>query len=110
MKDLRIGESLWEEWDGEYYEKSAPYHQVYFTIEHVDVNNEVVRKALVYAMQRDGVAISLAEGFRLIENCRESHLFSGVLDGESFAVCSSDGKTKYGDLLEEVKETTFIEF
>lgn len=110
MKDPRLGEALWEEWEGEYYERQHPSSTVYFTIEHVDVDNEVVRKALAYALQRDGVAISLGNGFKMLEDSLVFHLYTGELDGECLATCSPEGVSKYGDKLENIQETTFVEF
>lgn len=110
MKDPRLGEALWEEWEGEYYQKQSPSNNVYYTIEHIDITNEVIRKALAYALQRDGVAASLAEGFRFLEESTSSHVYIGQLDDEYLVICSPDGVTKYGDKVENIKQATFIEF
>ena len=59
MKDVRIGEHLWSEWDGEGYQNLLECGVVYYTLEHIDLENELVRRGLASALQRDGVAYSL---------------------------------------------------
>lgn len=67
MKDSRIGESLWYLWDGVGYDEQLINSIVYYTEEHVDVDHEVVRKALASAIQREGIVYSLSQGFQAID-------------------------------------------
>ena len=43
MKDSRIGETLWSEWSGNDYAKNFPDSVVFYTDEHVDTDNEIVK-------------------------------------------------------------------
>jgi hypothetical protein len=45
MKDNRAGESLWDEWYGEGYNADLEDVLVYYTFDHVDINNDVVKRA-----------------------------------------------------------------
>ena len=75
-----------------------------------DTTNEVVRRALASALQRDGLVHSLGDGFRLLENCVVDYMHCGYLEGElQYIVCSSEGETRYGDFVEKPLEITLIE-
>jgi hypothetical protein len=106
VKDLRIGEHLWEEWDGLGFKIPT-----YFTFEHVDMDNEIVRRALASSLQRDGICHSLADGFKSIETSETTHGWVGNLEGEEeeMAICDEDGETPYGDFVDNIKEVTWIE-
>lgn len=110
MKDLRIGESLWSIWDGEGYTPGLSASVVYFTEDHVDVDEDVIKRALASSIQRDGLAYSLSQGFRMIEGGIVSHGWVGTLDGESTPeVCDPEGETYSGEILDTVTEVTFVE-
>ena len=112
MKNDRPGEALWDEWEGLNYENVLLNGTVYYTFDHVDMENDLVRRALASALQRDGVAYSLSNGFWIIDLARFTYGWSGSLekDSEDLLVCDENGETFYGDLLENVKETTWVEF
>lgn len=106
----RVGEQLWSEWDGELYESSSEEPIVYYTYDHIDVDTEIVKRALASAIQRDGVADSLGDAFKMIENAMISHGYAGyLLDSLSPVVCDVDGETFYGDIAETYREVTFVE-
>lgn len=110
MKDKRPGEELWLEWDGEGYFSTKDNSIFYYTFGIVDMDNEIVRRALASALQRDGVVVSLGEGFKVLEKSVTNYTYCGLLDEElSYIVCSQNGETKYGDFVEKPMETTFIE-
>jgi len=110
MKDSRIGESLWLEWTGDGFEQTDP-SVVYFTETHVDLENDVVKRALASALQRDGIAITLGEGYRTAELVELTYLYAGYIDGATdLAVCDKDGMTYDGDLTDEILEITLAEF
>jgi|LauGreDrversion4_2_1035121.scaffolds.fasta_scaffold145120_6 hypothetical protein len=110
MKDKRPGEELWLEWEGEGYLPLKEDCTIYYTFENVDTTNEVVRRALASALQRDGLVHSLGDGFRLLENCVVDYMHCGYLEGElQYIVCSPDGETRYGDFVEKPLEITLIE-
>jgi hypothetical protein len=112
MKNDRLGDWLWEEWDGCDYDISfdSELGVVYCTFEKVDLNNDLVKRALASCLQRDGVADSLSEGFSLIEKSKVSYGFSGYLEGEkSPVVCNENGETELGDQVELLKSTTWVE-
>lgn len=111
MKNDRIGEHLWSEWDGELYESQKDSSFIYYTEEHVDVDNDIVKRALASALQRDGVVDSLGQGFREIESGEIIYGWAGYLDDErTMIVCDEFGETYYGDILDNIIEITFIEF
>lgn len=110
MKDERHGESLWEEWQGNNYDQRVVSSVIYYTLEHVDIEHELVRRALASALQRDGVAYSLADGFSLIDKTYAVHGWLGVLDGENeYTVCDEYGETEYADLVDSIYPATWIE-
>lgn len=107
MKDSRIGESLWLEWTGDGITADCVH---YFTDDHVDLDNEIVRRALASALQRDGIAVSLAEGFGYIDRAAKHHMHAGVLDQElDLTLCDEDGMTEYGDFTNDAREITLVE-
>lgn len=107
----RIGEQLWSEWDGELYEFSRDDNLVYYTNEHIDYEIDVVKRALASALQRDGIADSLLEAFRMIENSSINYGWAGSNEGDLFlTACDEFGETFYGDILDKVSPVTFIEF
>lgn len=111
MKDVRHGEHLWQSWEGEGYFSDNHSDLVYFTIGDVDVEHELVRRALASTLQRDGVVDSLSDGFKLLENSTTQDGFGGLLDGETeYTVCDEDGETEYGDSVLEVVNITWVEF
>lgn len=110
MKDSRIGESLWSSWQGEGYRPQGSPDYVYFTNEHLDINQEVVSRALASAIQRDGVVDSLGQAFRLVESCSFRCGYAGEVDGSlDFSECDEAGVTEYEDLVDEVFPVTWVE-
>lgn len=111
MRDSRKGECLWQEWTGEGYEPSLQGSSVvFFTNEHVDVEHDVVRRALASALQREGVADSLGDGYRLIEEGAVLCGNAGEVDGShELHVCDEDGETLYGDYVDNLIEVTWVE-
>lgn len=108
MKDCRLGEALWSEWDGEDPDLGSS-KQIFYTTEHVDLENEIVRRALASSLQRDGSAVTLADGFRMIESSKTVHAWAGAVDGEmTYTVCDKDGETREGDYVDEVVEVTLV--
>lgn len=112
MKDIRIGESLWQQWHGDgYYHQNDSSEIVYFTEDHVDVDNEIVRRALASTLQRDGIADSLANGFSMIETGTIDTGWAGFLEEETELIyCDEEGETEYGDIVEKTIPITWIEF
>lgn len=110
MKDSRIGETLWSEWSGEGYYAQDDAALVFFTNEHVDVENEVVRRALASALQRDGSVHSLGEGYAKLDDAKVATGYAGEIDGErELTACSIDGETSQGDYVEDVLRVTWVE-
>lgn len=111
MKDTRPGEHLWQSWEGEGYFSDKHSDVIYFTLGEVDFDNDLVRRALASSLQRDGVADSLGDGFRLIEACVSQVGFVGVLpDDCEYTVCDEAGQTEYGDQVSEPVHATWVEF
>ncbi len=110
MKDKRPGEQLWSEWDGDDYQPAGNGSLIYWTIEHVDMDNEVVKRALASTLQRDGAAVSLWEGFKLQEGATIVQGYVGLMDGEGLpTACDENGETRYGDVAENVEAATWVE-
>ncbi len=110
MKDKRPGEELWLEWDGDEYFPIKKESIIYYTFGNVDLENEIVRRALASALQRDGIAHSLGDGFKILEKIIIEYTHCGFLEGElTCIVCSEQGETRYGDFVENPKEITIIE-
>jgi hypothetical protein len=111
MKDSRPGESLWNEWDGYGYQNSLLYGTVFYTIDHISLENEIVRRALASNLQRDGVADSLGDGFRLLEAAVVGYGWAGYIDSDTeISACNEIGETISGDIVDEVFLVTWVEF
>jgi hypothetical protein len=109
-KDSRIGESLWYIWEGHDYEPYIPDAVVYYTEEHVDLDNEIVRRALASSLQRDGLVSSLGEAFKLIDGSYIVYRNIGVLEEDHIPqVCDEDGRTENDELLNNVVPVTWVE-
>lgn len=111
MKDSRAGEALWSEWTGNLYQFASDSAVVFCTIGHIDVSNEVVKRALASALQRDGITDSLGQAFGKIEGGHMSLFgYCGHVDGDTeLTSCDMYGETDYGDTVEEVFPITWIE-
>ena len=109
-KDSRIGESLWFIWDGD---SKEPFHEdsiVFYTEEHVDIEEDVVRKALASSIQREGISDSLSGGFMLIASGASGHSYAGYsLDYETQAICNSNGYSESGLFFSQVGPITWVE-
>lgn len=110
MKDSRKGECLWIEWSGEGYIPSRPSSIIFYTHDHVDLDIDVVKRALASSLQRDGFVVSLGDGYKSVETSPIVYGFSGHVDTEIYlAACDESGETNYGDIVDEVFETTWVE-
>jgi hypothetical protein len=111
MKDSRIGETLWSQWLGNSHHAQETSALIYVTEEHVDINVEVVRRALASAIQRDGIVDSLGQAFSLLDGkTKNQHAFAGHIDGDPEpSLCDKDGLTMHGDSVEEVLSITLVD-
>jgi len=111
MKDSRIGETLWSEWTGNGYKRQNSNSLVFHTEDHIDVHNEIVRRALASALQRDGTTDSLGEAFRLLDGpVLVSQGYAGFVDGEDEpTLCDKDGMTIHEDTADSVIPITWVE-
>jgi hypothetical protein len=113
MKDSRIGESLWYTWEGDTSSFERGSMAIYYTEEHVDLENETVRRALASSLQRDGIALSLAQGFQMINHSNITTGYIGIHfdDPEEINPEISDGSGFSSDevLLNLVRPVTFVE-
>jgi len=109
MKDSRIGETLWSEWDGTNYRPSDLQSMVFYTEEHVDLSNDLIRRALASTIQRDGHTDSLNQAFLILDTSSYEHGYVGVIDGEpEFTTCDINGMTIYEDSVEKVIPVTWV--
>lgn len=110
MKDSRVGELLWKEWIGDGFDPLFTGSVTFFTEDHVDLENELVRRALASALQRDGISISLGSGFQSLENANISYGYAGEVDEDiNLSVCDEDGETLYGDMVDRILPVTWVE-
>ena len=110
MKDSRIGQSLWSIWEGFGYEEQIVNSVVYYTEDHVNLDHEVVRKALASSIQRDGIVYSLSQGFQAIDAGAISHFWVGTYNDEPYQeICDEDGVNSSGIRLIDVIPVTFVE-
>jgi len=110
VKDSRVGELLWKEWTGSGYE---PLHEdtvTFFTEDHVDLENELIRRALASALQRDGVSVSLGSGFKYLDSAVINYGYAGEVDGDTdFTACDEDGETREGEIVDHTLPITWVE-
>jgi len=106
----RKGESLWSEWTGAELPIKTYGSVLYYTIGHVDLENETVRRALASAIQRDGVADGLGHAYKAINDWSIFQAWAGEID-ESYElfICDESGETEYGDLVDEALPITWVE-
>lgn len=110
MKDSRIGESLWSIWEGEGYSEAFPDSIVYVTGTHLDLEHEIVRKALASSIQRDGIVYSLSQAFQAIDAGVVSHGWVGTFSDELYqSICDESGLTLDEVQLDNVTPVTFVE-
>lgn len=111
MKDSRIGQSLWSIWEGLGYPAELPDSIIYYTEDHVDLEHEVVKKALASSIQRDGLVYSLAQGFQAIDSGMISQSWVGLLEEDELyqEVCDEEGFSDSGIQLKHVTPVTFVE-
>ena len=110
MKDSRIGESLWLEWSGEDDGSFRSADVVFYTDDHVDLENDIVRRALASALQRDGIAISLGAGYAYVDRASMVYGYAGSVDGSLDLVkCDEYGETRDGDTVDSVMKVTWVE-
>lgn len=110
MKDKRPGQELWIEWHGKGFYPEITDAVIYYTVEHVDIENEVVKRALASTLQRDGVCDGLNEGFKAIDKGIVSSSWAGVFEEDfELHICDELGETEYGDILEDIDPITLVE-
>lgn len=99
------------EWTGNDYSPERSDTDIfYYTVEHIDLNQEVIRRALASALQRDGICDSLAEAFNLMENKPVVYGWAGVVEEDrDYTVCDEYGETGYGEKAEQVVPITWVE-
>jgi hypothetical protein len=98
------------EWSGEGFVPFRPSSIVFFTHEHIDLEIDLIKRALASSLQRDGIAISLGEGYKMTEYALVTHGYCGYVDGEIYlTVCSETGETDEGNTVDEILETTWVE-
>lgn len=96
MKDTRPGELLWLEWPGDPVGDAPDGAYLLYTEGHVDVENEVVLRALASALQREGIVSSLYEGFNAAAGAVVSFGWSGYLSDDPVPVECDESGTVYG--------------
>lgn len=106
----RQGELLWQEWDGNGFSPTDSACVVFCTHAHVDVSNDVVLRALASAVQREGLVDTLSQAFGAIKPFTAVAGYSGEINGGiETAMCDESGETYYGDVVDSVIPTTWVE-
>lgn len=83
---------------------------MFYTHDHVDLDIDVVKRALASSLQRDGVVVSLGEGYRAVESGDITYGYSGYVDGDYHLTKSDEsGETYYGNQVDVPLETTWVE-
>ena len=111
MKDSRIGELLWSEWTGSgYFPENAQSDFSFFTEGHIDTSNEIVKRALASAIQRDGSVDSLSQAFKLLESCEPVFTYAGFIEGDTeYTACDENGMTSHEDIVDEIIPITVVD-
>ena len=110
MKDSRTGQLLWSMWEGNGYTANIHNSIIYFTEDHVDVEHEIVKRALASCIQRDGVVFSLSQGFQAIDRAVVTQAWVGSLDGDVYSeLCDESGLTWDEVQLQNVTAVTIVE-
>jgi hypothetical protein len=108
-KDLRVGQELWLEWVG-LWSPELENSILYYTIDHVDIENDLVKRALASVLQIDGIFDSLGDAFKAIDNGVSNTTWAGTIENDiELEICNSLGETEYGDVLEDIQEITCVE-
>ena len=108
MKDSRIGESLWFIWDGINHPDTSSDSLILYTEEHIDIDEDVVRRALASTLQREGIVSSLGHGFSLIDGATNGHSYISF-SAEYQSFCDKDGLTESGESLDQIIPVTWVE-
>ena len=102
-----MGELLWKEWTGEGYEPLHEYSVTFFTEDHIDLENDLIRRALASALQRDGVAVTLGKGFQYLESSLANYGYAGEVDGDNeLTACDEEGETREGNVVDSITHIT----
>lgn len=110
MRDSRAGQALWSIWSGEGYVQSSSEEVVFGTEGNVDVENEIVRRALASAIQREGLVFSLGNGYKSVDDAVVVHGYVGFVDGDrELTKCNESGETASGDQVERASPYTWVE-
>jgi hypothetical protein len=111
MDFIRAAQELWFEWTGEGFNSSGYKSVVYFTYDHVDMNNSICLGGLASSLQRDGLVDSLSDGRNAIEKSSVFyHGFAGAVDeSPELTICNEHGETFYGDSVETTSNITLVE-
>ena len=90
MGNATLGQALWLPWDVEDETTS------FYTFGHVNLDLDIIRLSLAKAIQQEGVASSLGDAFRLLdqESTTTEHLFVGHIGGSyDLTLCDTSGDT-----------------
>lgn len=108
----RAGESLWQEWEGDGYDPSDPDSLVFYTIDHVDMTNDIPLRALASLLQRSGIVDgNIGDAYKALETRTYVHGYAGYLEGddELLTVCDQEGNTRYDEQASPRLEITWVE-
>jgi hypothetical protein len=105
----RRGESLWSLWFGDL-SRLGFERDTFYTVGHVDIEHEVVRRALASTIQREGIADTLGEAYRRLDTAEFAHVLGGIVDEDcEYTVCNESGETFYGDTVNSIVQLTLVE-
>ena len=104
MGNAQTGESLWLPWEGEDSTSEKLEGELFYTLGHVDLDDETVRASLAVALQRTGVVDGLGRAFSALNDpgSLSHHWYMGHVGGEfTPAICNHDGVTIYDEEIDE---------
>jgi ABC-type transport system substrate-binding protein len=109
MRFSRIGENLWQEWDGKDYPTDTDDPIVYYAFGWADTDDSSVRRALASTIQRDGVADSLGQGYEMIDNATIKQGWACRIGGDYELTFWDEEDAEYVEDHEEPLEITWVE-
>jgi hypothetical protein len=61
-------------------------------------------------LQRDGVSVSLGNGFKYLESAVINYGYAGEIDSDTdFTACDEDGETREGEIVDHTLPITWVE-
>lgn len=109
MRFSRIGDNLWQEWDGKDYLPAFADSIVYYTLGWVDLEQGVVLRALASTIQRDGVVDGIGAAYELLEDAELVTGWAAHVGGDDELSFWEEEYAEYTEEFDEPLEVTWVE-